>query len=224
MKILSISTSTGHALCAIASNGAILCEKSSALKNTQADKIVTLVNEALKESNSLISEIKHVVVDIGPGSFTGLRVGISYVVGLSIALQASISPINTFDVLTYISKDLIYKYKKIMYVIQCNKHTSYVYTTNHKQCIINTHDIIQYANDIDCSCVFQESSSNLIDDCEPIYSFFQKIEGIDIFHYVLRARSIYEAACLEISNHMDNSTRKQFIPTIEPNYIQGFKI
>jgi tRNA threonylcarbamoyladenosine biosynthesis protein TsaB len=66
-----------------------------------ADRIHTLINRALKESGLSLDDINIFACSIGPGSFTGLRVGIATLEGLSFSLSRPIYGIPTFDSLVW---------------------------------------------------------------------------------------------------------------------------
>ena len=57
----------------------------------------------------MINDINYIATTIGPGTFTGCRVGLSFSQGLAYSLDIPIVPINTIDVLNnQISTDIIY--------------------------------------------------------------------------------------------------------------------
>lgn len=61
------------------------------LKNGKAEKVLPLIEKALKEKNLTFKDLNAVEVNPGPGSFTGLRVGISIANALGFALKI---PVN----------------------------------------------------------------------------------------------------------------------------------
>ena len=67
-------------------------------------------------------KLDYIALSIGPGSFTGLKVGTSFSKGLAAALSIPIIPINTFDGMKYDIKD-----RKIFY-IATHSHRQYAFT------------------------------------------------------------------------------------------------
>ena len=63
-----------------------------------------IVENVLNKTQSSFNDIDGIAISIGPGSFTGLRVGLSYVKGLSLALDIPIIPISTFESMINIVK------------------------------------------------------------------------------------------------------------------------
>lgn len=66
--------------------------------NTDNTSLLPTITETfLKENNTKFSDIKAIAVVTGPGSFTGIRIGIAFAKGLAIGLNIPIIPINAFE-------------------------------------------------------------------------------------------------------------------------------
>lgn len=76
MLSLAIDTSTGISVALVASTG-VIHELSLDSHGVQGEKTTALIGELLNESGHNISEVTDLVVGVGPGPFTGLRVGIA---------------------------------------------------------------------------------------------------------------------------------------------------
>ena len=63
-----------------------------------------VVENVLNKAQSSFNDIDGIAISMGPGSFTGLRVGLSYVKGLSLVLDIPIVPISTFESMINIVK------------------------------------------------------------------------------------------------------------------------
>lgn len=59
-----------------------------------------IVNQVIEDAGINFKDIDTIAVSIGPGSFTGLRVGLSYAKGIALACQADIAPVDTLSALT----------------------------------------------------------------------------------------------------------------------------
>lgn len=77
MKILAIETSGKVCAVALAENDKLIMEKIIEDENTHSVKLMPLINEIFKENNMYLSDIDLFSCDIGPGSFTGIRIGVS---------------------------------------------------------------------------------------------------------------------------------------------------
>lgn len=82
MKILAIETSGQTASVAIAENENLLWEKNLLTKLTHSQVILPMVKDALTESGFDFTDLDCVVAANGPGSYTGLRIGIGAVKGI----------------------------------------------------------------------------------------------------------------------------------------------
>ncbi len=103
MKILGIETSVKQ------SSAAIVVENNSYevfsdIKEDAAKSLPFIVENVLNKAQSSFNDIDGIAISMGPGSFTGLRVGLSYVKGLSLALDIPIVPISTFESMINIVK------------------------------------------------------------------------------------------------------------------------
>lgn len=97
MITLGIETATSVCSIALIENGEILVEKSLYEPNIHSEKIISLIDETLNENKNF----DKIAVSIGPGSFTGLRVGLSTAKGLAYASKKPIVPISTLKALAY---------------------------------------------------------------------------------------------------------------------------
>ncbi len=77
MKILSIETSGKRCAVALTEDNNLIKEEIIEDENTHSVKLMPLIDKVLKESNIRINDIDLFACDIGPGSFTGIRIGVS---------------------------------------------------------------------------------------------------------------------------------------------------
>ncbi|MBI5205151.1 MAG: tRNA (adenosine(37)-N6)-threonylcarbamoyltransferase complex dimerization subunit type 1 TsaB [Nitrospirae bacterium] len=99
MKILAIDTSTMLGGIAVMDELNLIAETRLNVKSTHSERLMTEIEHCLKQSSLKISDIDVFAVAIGPGSFTGLRIGVSTVKGLSYATGKPIVSVPTLDAL-----------------------------------------------------------------------------------------------------------------------------
>ena len=87
MKILALESSAKAASCAILSDGELLASAWQATGLTHSRTLLPMVEDMLKNSELSVQEMDAVAVAAGPGSFTGLRIGIAAVKGLAWAAE-----------------------------------------------------------------------------------------------------------------------------------------
>ena len=98
--ILNLETSTKNCSVALAQNEkTVLCKEIAEQGFSHAEKLHVFIEEIVNEANLNFSEIKAVAVSKGPGSYTGLRIGVSAAKGLCYALQIPLISIDTMQVL-----------------------------------------------------------------------------------------------------------------------------
>ncbi len=95
--ILCIETATEICSVAIAKNGETIALVEDTQGNSHASQLHILVAKALEQSNLQFSDLQAVAVGKGPGSYTGLRVGVSAAKGYCYALQIPLIAINTLQ-------------------------------------------------------------------------------------------------------------------------------
>ncbi len=83
MKILSIECSAVPCSAAIVEDGKILASSFVNVKLTHSQTLMPMVENILKESKLTIRDIEGLAVSAGPGSFTGIRIGISAIKGIA---------------------------------------------------------------------------------------------------------------------------------------------
>jgi tRNA threonylcarbamoyladenosine biosynthesis protein TsaB len=98
MKILSVETSTMLGGVAIIDEKAgLIAETRLNVKTTHSERLMTAVNNTLIQSELDLNAIDAFAVAIGPGSFTGLRIGLSTVKGLSYATGKPVVTVPTLE-------------------------------------------------------------------------------------------------------------------------------
>lgn len=93
--ILSIETSTAVCSVALHEQGKLLALAELREPGAHAEKLMGLLEEVLKKAGKLFSEVDAFAVSEGPGSYTGLRIGVSTAKGLAFALSKPLIGINT---------------------------------------------------------------------------------------------------------------------------------
>lgn len=97
MKVLSLDSSTQCATCAILEDDKLLGEISFNYKKQHSVVLMPMVQNLLKNSGCDIDDIDGFVVSKGPGSFTGLRIGMAVVKGLSQGSNKPFVSVSTLD-------------------------------------------------------------------------------------------------------------------------------
>jgi tRNA threonylcarbamoyladenosine biosynthesis protein TsaB len=95
MKLLALDTTSAVATAALFVDGVCLLELEANPDQKHAETVLPLIDRLLEEAKVSIREIDCFAVDIGPGSFTGVRIGVSLVNAMAYALGKPIVPIDS---------------------------------------------------------------------------------------------------------------------------------
>ena len=103
--ILSLETSSTICSAAIIENGEILSCVEEVCPREHIEKLPSFVKKAFDKSNKTVSNIDAIAVSIGPGSFTGLRIGLGFSKGMAFSRGLPIIPVPTMLSLAYSLKN-----------------------------------------------------------------------------------------------------------------------
>ncbi len=112
MYILHIETSTNVCSVALSGNGQCLFSKSNAEGMNHAALLSVFISEALEAAQSLSVKLDAIAVSSGPGSYTGLRIGVSTAKGLCYGYEIPLIAVSTLEIMTAEAK------KKTLYFAQ----------------------------------------------------------------------------------------------------------
>lgn len=99
MNILHIDTATPVCSVALSINGTLSAYRDQNEPNVHASKLTLFIEELLLEAQITINQLNAVSVSKGPGSYTGLRIGVSVAKGICYALDIPLIAVNTLDAL-----------------------------------------------------------------------------------------------------------------------------
>ena len=101
MKILAVDTSSAVATCAITDGNKLVAERILNNKLTHSQTIMPMIEDAFRECEMSISDIDLFAVSNGPGSFTGLRIGVSSVKALAHSQNKPCAAVSTLEAMAY---------------------------------------------------------------------------------------------------------------------------
>lgn len=99
MKILSVSTATNHLSVALNNDEEIIVEKNEQDQRNHSEHLDPMIDEILKDNDLKLNNIDRFAVAIGPGSYTGLRIGITTVKMFASILNKEVVGISTLQAL-----------------------------------------------------------------------------------------------------------------------------
>jgi tRNA threonylcarbamoyladenosine biosynthesis protein TsaB len=101
MKILAIETSTWTGSIAVVDDDRLVCELTLHVEEAHSAQLMPAVDYVLKTAGIEPAKLDGFAVALGPGSFTGLRVGMSTVKGLAVAASKPVVGISTLEAMAW---------------------------------------------------------------------------------------------------------------------------
>jgi tRNA threonylcarbamoyladenosine biosynthesis protein TsaB len=101
LKVLAVDTSSLAATVAIMDDSTLLGEYTIIHKKTHSQKIMPMINELMNTIEIKPSDIDIYAASSGPGSFTGLRIGITTIKAMAYAVNKPVVSVPTLDALAY---------------------------------------------------------------------------------------------------------------------------
>lgn len=173
MNVLAIDTTTKTASVSIKNNNTLFMDK---VENeiTHSEKLLPLIDKVLNEANIKFSDISTLACINGPGSFTGIRIGLATIKAIAQVNNLDIFSINSLELIaytTYINKKL----SKDSYIIS-------IISTNNDRVFYCIYKLIKKNNKIDIENISTIKNEYIEDFIEDINNFIKKIEtNNDIF-------------------------------------------
>ena len=101
MKVLAVDTATQSCGVALSEKDRLLAEMLLVSRETHSIHLMGMVRDVLARTKVSLAEVDAFAVTLGPGSFTGLRIGISTIKGLAAAMGKPLAGISTLEALAW---------------------------------------------------------------------------------------------------------------------------
>jgi tRNA threonylcarbamoyladenosine biosynthesis protein TsaB len=99
MRLLALETATLAGGAALLEDGRLVGESRLNIALTHSERLMSVVDRLLQDCAWEARDLDALAVSVGPGSFTGLRVGAATAKGLALALEIEVAPVPTLDAL-----------------------------------------------------------------------------------------------------------------------------
>ncbi|BED92598.1 MAG: tRNA (adenosine(37)-N6)-threonylcarbamoyltransferase complex dimerization subunit type 1 [Candidatus Paraimprobicoccus trichonymphae] len=145
MIILSLDSSSKNLSVAINNNNMVLCEISCNSNLKHSEIIISTIKSALRYSNLKIKDIDVFAVTNGPGSFTGIRTGLSIIKSMSFSTNKQIFVVSSLEALAY---NLLNVLENITICSCISLNNNKVYSSTFK---IISNEVVRVSNDKEIS-------------------------------------------------------------------------
>ncbi len=99
MIVLAIDTALAACSAALVRDGAALASMSEPMERGHAERLAPLVDELMRRADMAFDKVDRIAVTVGPGSFTGVRIGLSFARALALALGRPCVGVSTLEAL-----------------------------------------------------------------------------------------------------------------------------
>lgn len=99
MRVLIVDTALGACSAAVVEDGRLLGLRSELMTKGHQERLAGMARDAVAEAGGGFGAVERIGVTVGPGSFTGLRVGLAFAQGLGAALDRPVVGVSTLDAL-----------------------------------------------------------------------------------------------------------------------------
>jgi tRNA threonylcarbamoyladenosine biosynthesis protein TsaB len=126
--ILNIDTATETAQVSFAKDGKVLQSLTNGLQKDHASFLQTAIQQLAKKNSIALADVDGIAVTAGPGSYTGIRVGMASAKGLCYALNKPLIAINTLEVLTVAAQQALNNAAEILFCPMIDARRMEVFT------------------------------------------------------------------------------------------------
>lgn len=217
-NILSFDVSNNISSVALSRGQEILAFKENLTPFVQAENLIIMLEEIMKEANLEYSNIDYLAVTVGPGSFTGIRIGLAVAKGISYACK-NIKPvaITNFETAFYRLKMQVKKFNSAIIILNAYKNQLYLQKISKDGCMSDPM-IIDYKSFE--NYLLSNKSLGTICTGNGLQSVYNYIRHID--HVTLLPR-FPKVKALHIARYADEkiNSKEDITRAINPFYIRA---
>lgn len=214
--ILNIETSTKNCSVSVAKGGkTIVCNEIAEEGYSHAERLHVFIEKSLKEAGITYKDLSAIAISQGPGSYTGLRIGVSAAKGLCFALDLPLIAVDTMKVL---ASQVTVSNGLIVPMIDARRMEVYSAIFNSK---------LEQVRDVQAEIISEDSFENLqeiiyfVGDCaEKCKAILTK--GNFVFLEEIKYPSANEMSALSYEKYKKNDTVD--VAYFEPFYLKDFLI
>lgn len=219
MKVLGIDTSSLAASVAVIEDNKLICEYTVNTKKTHSQKLMLMIENMFKVSDLDINEMDMIAVCEGPGSFTGLRIGMSTAKAISHVNNLPIVGVNSLELL---AGNMNLSEKKICSILDAQKTQVYMgqYKYENGQLVeLKNIDVVEIDDLIE---ELKSSNEEWIIVGEAVYKYEDKLRQVSNISIPAPSHNVSKASslCVVARNKYKNNINVNDCYTINPVYIR----
>lgn len=219
MKVLGIDTSSNATSIAVIEDNKLICEYTVNTKTTHSQKLMPMIENMLKISEINVNDMDMISICQGPGSFTGLRIGMATAKALSHVNNLPIVGVNSLELL---AGNMDLSDKKICSILDAQRTQVYMGQykfENNKLVEIKSVDVVEIDELLE---ELKSSNEEWILVGEAVYKYEDKIKEIENICVPAPSHNVNKASslCTIAMNKYDQNIDVYDCYTINPVYIR----
>ena len=219
MKVLGIDTSSNATSIAVIEDNKLICEYTINTKTTHSQKLMPMIENMLKISEVNVNDMDMIAICQGPGSFTGLRIGMATAKALSHVNNLPIVGVNSLELL---AGNMDLSDKKICSILDAQRTQVYMGQykfENNKLVEIKSVDVVEIDELLE---ELKSSNEEWILVGEAVYKYEDKIKEIENICVPAPSHNVNKASslCTIAMNKYNQNIDVYDCYTINPVYIR----
>ena len=219
MKVLGLDTSSNATSIAVIEDNKLICEYTVNTKTTHSQKLMPMIENMLKISEINVNDMDMIAICQGPGSFTGLRIGMATAKALSHVNNLPIVGVNSLELL---AGNMDLSDKKICSILDAQRTQVYMGQykfENNKLVEIKSVDVVEIDELLE---ELKSSNEEWILVGEAVYKYEDKIKEIENICVPAPSHNVNKASslCTIAMNKYDQNIDVYDCYTINPVYIR----
>ena len=219
MKVLGIDTSSNATSIAVIEDNKLICEYTVNTKTTHSQKLMPMIENMLKISEINVNDMDMIAICQGPGSFTGLRIGMATAKALSHVNNLPIVGVNSLELL---AGNMDLSDKKICSILDAQRTQVYMGQykfENNKLVELKSVDVVEIDELLE---ELKSSNEEWILVGEAVYKYEDKIKEIQNIYLPAPSHNVNKASslCTIAMNKYNQNIDVYDCYTINPVYIR----
>jgi len=219
MKVLGLDTSSNATSIAVIEDNKLICEYTVNTKTTHSQKLMPMIENMLKISEINVNDMDMIAICQGPGSFTGLRIGMATAKALSHVNNLPIVGVNSLELL---AGNMDLSDKKICSILDAQRTQVYMGQykfENNKLVEIKSVDVVEIDELLE---ELKSSNEEWILVGEAVYKYEDKIKEIENICVPAPSHNVNKASslCTIAMNKYNQNIDVYDCYTINPVYIR----
>ena len=219
MKVLGLDTSSNATSIAVIEDNKLICEYTVNTKTTHSQKLMPMIENMLKISEINVNDMDMIAICQGPGSFTGLRIGMATAKALSHVNNLPIIGVNSLELL---AGNMDLSDKKICSILDAQRTQVYMGQykfENNKLVEIKSVDVVEIDELLE---ELKSSNEEWILVGEAVYKYEDKIKEIQNIYLPAPSHNVNKASslCTIAMNKYNQNIDVYDCYTINPVYIR----